>query len=138
VGFFQIATRLSLYVKTPWPSAFQEFMSAFELLNFEFIPWQSVACVASIDFYTKFWYALFVNHSLVLPCCHKGSNYHPRNRIVCVIPPVLLLVTSFVMSAFLCCRDRFFNLSDHYERNKAQTEEWRSKYWRLLLCMSTL
>jgi hypothetical protein len=56
VGFFQIATRLSLYVKTPWPSGFQAFMSAFELLNFEFIPWQSVACVASIDFYTKFWY----------------------------------------------------------------------------------
>lgn len=53
VGFFQIATILPFQGGIRWPSAFADFISIFSFLNFDFMPWQSIGCVASINYYQK-------------------------------------------------------------------------------------
>lgn len=42
VGFVQIATRLAAIVQIAWPRYFVSFIEKFELLNLDFIPWQTV------------------------------------------------------------------------------------------------
>jgi len=36
-----------------WPSAFTDFIEAFAVFNFDFIPWQTLGCAAAFDYFTK-------------------------------------------------------------------------------------
>jgi len=54
LGFFQITTNLAFALDIPWPTAYQQFITQFTMLNFDFIQWSSVGCVVSTHFYTKF------------------------------------------------------------------------------------
>jgi hypothetical protein len=47
VGFIQISTRLAAVVQIAWPTYFLAFIKNFELLNLDFIPWQTVSILSS-------------------------------------------------------------------------------------------
>ena len=53
VGFFQIAVNLAFAVDVPWPSHYRRFIQIFSFFSLDFIPWQSMECVTSLDYYTK-------------------------------------------------------------------------------------
>ncbi len=53
LGFFQIVTNLSSSLNVAWPVAYAEFLSWFDFLNLDFVPWQSLECTTAIDFFTK-------------------------------------------------------------------------------------
>jgi len=53
VGFFQIITNLAVNTAVPWPQAFITFVSWFSFINISFVPWESVGCLAKIDYYIK-------------------------------------------------------------------------------------
>ena len=48
----QIGAALSAMVDIPWPAAFQQFLSAFALINIDFVP-PSFECAITMDFYDK-------------------------------------------------------------------------------------
>lgn len=52
-GFLQILTNLTLSVTMPWPTHFRDFMLIFNFLNFDFLPWGTVGCVASLEYVDK-------------------------------------------------------------------------------------
>jgi len=54
LGFFQIVTNVAFLNDVPWPTVYQTFINWFSVLNLDFVPWQSVGCVASINYYHKF------------------------------------------------------------------------------------
>lgn len=53
VGFFQIASYLPSQGDIPWPQAFADFISAFAIFNFDFIPWQTLTCASGINYFSK-------------------------------------------------------------------------------------
>lgn len=53
IGFFQIASFLPAQGDVSWPSAFTDFIEAFAIFNFDFIPWQTLGCAATFDYFTK-------------------------------------------------------------------------------------
>jgi hypothetical protein len=106
VSFFQISGSLSSVVDTPWPGGFLTFMGWFEFLNFNFIPWQSVECVASFDYYTKF-------------------------LVVSLVPLVILGIISIAVLIPLCWLDRT-DMSDEEEK-RLKRQSLRQKYSRLVL-----
>lgn len=53
VGFFQVATILSFQGEVNWPRQFAEFISIFNFLNFDFVPWQTLGCATGINFFGK-------------------------------------------------------------------------------------
>lgn len=53
LGFLQISSIIVTVVVVKWPTAFLDFINAFSFLNLDFVPWQSVGCISSFDFYTK-------------------------------------------------------------------------------------
>jgi len=107
VGFFQISTSLSFIVEIPWPSYFHTFISYFNLVNLDFIPWQSVTCVATWSYYTKF-------------------------LIVALLPVGFLLFIALALFIPLFILDRCDRHNDDDTKRK-QRGEWRKKYWKLLL-----
>lgn len=40
-------------VNVPYPSYFQQFLSYFSWINLNLVPWNSLSCLTSINFYTK-------------------------------------------------------------------------------------
>jgi hypothetical protein len=54
VGWLQILTNLAFVLDVPWPRLYQTFIQLFDVVNFEFINFQSISCVQRIDFYFKF------------------------------------------------------------------------------------
>eukprot|EP00808_Paulinella_micropora_P032171 g2190.t1 len=52
LSFFQICTNLTFVVDVPWPPLYSKFISLFSFVNLDFIPWQSLGCVARFEFYT--------------------------------------------------------------------------------------
>jgi len=53
VAFLQVATNLTFVTEVPWPTAFADFISAFDIVNLSFVPWNTVACVGKFDYYRK-------------------------------------------------------------------------------------
>lgn len=54
IGFLQINSSAALQLKVPWPRVYQNFINAFSIVNLDFAPWQSVACVNPYTFYDKY------------------------------------------------------------------------------------
>ena len=65
LGFLQITTNLAFALDIPWPTYYQQFIVSFSIVNFDFIQWSTVGCVASVDFYTK-WIAITMTPIAVL------------------------------------------------------------------------
>jgi hypothetical protein len=53
IGFFQIVTNMAFVLDVKWPATYETFLSYFSFMNLDFVPWQSVGCVASYDYYIK-------------------------------------------------------------------------------------
>lgn len=52
-GFFQIITSAPFQAGVQWPSAYLAFIQNFQFVNFDFMPWSSLSCLAPIDHLTK-------------------------------------------------------------------------------------
>ena len=50
VSFLQVVTNMAFVLDLEWPAGFQSFISFFSFINLDFVPWQSVGCVAVIDY----------------------------------------------------------------------------------------
>lgn len=53
VGFFQISSIMPLQGEIAWPTAWTTFISAFSILNFDFIPWQTLTCATKITYFGR-------------------------------------------------------------------------------------
>lgn len=53
VSFFQISTVIAFQGRIPWPTFFQQFVGYFAFINFDFIPWQSLACATRVTIFDK-------------------------------------------------------------------------------------
>jgi len=53
-GFYQILTNLADVQNVPWPSLYLDFIDYFRLVNFDFIPWNSLGCLSNFDYFSKF------------------------------------------------------------------------------------
>jgi len=65
-GFLQILTNLSTVQGIPWPNMYVTFMSYFNVVNLDFIPWNSLGCVATFDYYVKFLFTVSLPFAMVL------------------------------------------------------------------------
>jgi hypothetical protein len=110
VGFLQIATNLAYVVEVPWPSYYSTFINAFDVVNLDFLPWQSVGCVSSLNFYVKF-------------------------VMLTIIPLVILMFIAIFFLIPMCLLDRAQGGLIQYRtaRNRA-----RRKFWKLALFTSFL
>jgi len=72
VAFLQVATALRYLPALLWPQYFRQFIAAFDFINLSFVPWSSIGCMVSYDYYEKtvivmiIPIALFVFISLVI------------------------------------------------------------------------
>jgi len=64
-----------------WPAAFVDFILSFTFFNFDFIPWQTVGCAASINYFDKTIIVGFVPviAALVLAVCFAVSWFITDN-----------------------------------------------------------
>lgn len=53
IGFFQIANVISFQGDISWPQLYQSFITIFQVLNLDFVPWQSIGCATNFDYYWK-------------------------------------------------------------------------------------
>eukprot|EP00808_Paulinella_micropora_P002032 g81900.t1 len=53
LSFLQICTNLTFVVDVPWPPLYARFINLFSFVNLDFVPWQSLGCVAAFDFYIR-------------------------------------------------------------------------------------
>jgi hypothetical protein len=53
VGFLQISTNLVLVSDVPVPSHYHAFIQAFKIVNLDFVPWVSLSCVATFDYFDR-------------------------------------------------------------------------------------
>ncbi len=63
LGYFQVATSLLGLADIPWPTYFTRFIRYFDFVNFDFVPWGSVECVATLTFYDK-----LLLYAILPPC----------------------------------------------------------------------
>merc|ERR1740130_479756 len=78
VGFGQIAQHIAFAGDIPWPGTFQAFASAFAIFNFNFLPWDSLQCVAAINHILKTWIVCIVPIGvllLMLVCMYLPMRY---------------------------------------------------------------
>jgi hypothetical protein len=52
LSFFQIVTNVAFIIDIPWPTYYQDFINVFTILNLDFVPWQSIGCVTSLNYCT--------------------------------------------------------------------------------------
>lgn len=54
ISFLQICSSMVfMQTEIPWPSYFRAFISFFDFVNIDLVPWSSLSCVATIDYYTR-------------------------------------------------------------------------------------
>lgn len=53
VSLFQIGTTIVSTMDIPWPALFKSFLGLLNFVNLDFVPWQSVGCVAHVSYFTK-------------------------------------------------------------------------------------
>jgi len=106
IGFLQIATNLAFFVDIPWPQGYVEFIKNFNVVNLDFVPWQSVGCVQALNFYTKF--------------------------LVVTLTPIGLLgvLTAFFLLPMYYIDQRDF---DDDDRRRAARKRTLRKFWKLCL-----
>jgi hypothetical protein len=106
VGFLQVATALTILVDTPWPTGFSTFVSAFDIVNLSFIPWESVECATDLD-----WYIIMA--------------------ITGAVPLLILIVASLVFFPTLwICEKRDFGDDDS---SRTKRKRWRQLFSKALL-----
>jgi len=106
LGFLQISTRILDIVNAQWPSYFSTFVSYFNVVNFDFIPWETVGCVTTINFYIKL-------------------------MIMMLVAPVVITFVSLLFSLGIRCADRYDMADDDTMRNRRQ--RYRQMLWRVIL-----
>ncbi len=126
LSYFQIASTLVSLVEIPWPSAFQKFIQAMSFVNLDFIPYGTVACVATLTFYDKLvlifllpiavlalvvavpWFLLWFQNRVDYSDDSRKRNERSlsRRKIIKLVVFALFLmypsVSSTVLSFFLC------------------------------------
>jgi len=92
LGFIQIMTNMAFSVDIPWPSGYKEFISGFNVFNFDFVKISSVECIFSTNYYNKFLIisitplALFLAVAVfyllpkVLGACYRDDSEDARKR----------------------------------------------------------
>jgi len=106
LGFFQITTNLRLLTHVPWPRVYETFVGYLDFVNIDFVPWQSVGCVAFFDYYSRL--------------------------LVITITPVVIfiaLVLFFLVPTYIMDR---LDFSDLQERRMAR-KKTRRTFWKLIL-----
>jgi hypothetical protein len=73
LGFMQISTNLTFILDIPWPSYYDKFLDFFDVVNLDFIPWQSVGCVAKFGFYDRYW-LLTITRNFFSTCDRSDRN----------------------------------------------------------------
>jgi len=106
LSFLQIFTRLLDVVDSRWPSYFETFLGYIGVVNFDFVPWETVSCITPIDFYTKLL-------SMML------------------IAPVALLLISLGLYVAMLFADRQDMADDNTQRNRRA--HYRRLLWRIIL-----
>lgn len=53
LGFFQIAVGIAFAIEIPWPDTYKEFISLFNVANFDLVQWTRFGCVVDTDYYDK-------------------------------------------------------------------------------------
>lgn len=53
LGFFQISVGIAFALTIPWPSLFKEFISLFNIANFDILQWTRADCLVRVSFLTK-------------------------------------------------------------------------------------
>lgn len=53
LSFLQIAVNLPFVVDVPWPPTFLEFCAYFDMVNLNFMPWQTFGCISDVNYYEK-------------------------------------------------------------------------------------
>lgn len=81
VTFVQLSSAAVRVVELQWPSAFATVVGALNFVNFDLIPWSTLACLVTVDYYTKLW-------------------------VICLTPIVVLLLLSAVFFAVMKLADR--------------------------------
>jgi len=53
VSFFQIVLNLAFAVDVPWPETYRKFIQVFSFFSLDFMPWQSMNCVTSFNYFAR-------------------------------------------------------------------------------------
>jgi hypothetical protein len=53
LSFMQVTTNLNSAIDIPWPRLYNKFLTAFDFVNFNFLPWNSLSCIESFDYYAQ-------------------------------------------------------------------------------------
>lgn len=109
-SFVQIAGSFVSMVDVPWPSYYVSFISTFNILQLEFIPWNAMSCVVSIDYYAQIY-------------------------LVAAVPLVMLLLLSFLNLCNVVMDRR--DLSDDASRRVAK-RIYRTKVLQIILFLMFL
>jgi IPT/TIG domain/Transient receptor potential (TRP) ion channel/Tyrosine-protein kinase ephrin type A/B receptor-like len=106
VGFFQVTANLAFAVEVPWPSGYRDFMSVFSFITMDFVPWQSVGCVALLDYYQKL-------------------------LVVCLTPLALMVILLFfyLLPSYICDKHDMRD-DDSFRRLRRHS---RRKFWKLVI-----
>lgn len=106
VGLLQIGTTIVSTMDIPWPVLFKDFLNLLNFVNLDFVPWQSVGCVAHVSYFFKLY-------------------------MITAIPiaAFLALVFLYMIPLYLLARR---DMSDT-EIYKIKREVAMAKFWRLCL-----
>lgn len=107
VGFLQISLVIAFLGNISWPTYFQSFIGVFAIVNFDFLPWQSLGCAASGFF-----------------------NFHVKALMTCLIPIIVfvILLCIFILPHKLCA-----GKGPATEATLATREWHRNKFYKLWL-----
>lgn len=106
ITFFQLATALLSITSVNWPPTFQYFVSAFDFVNLNFLPWNYVGCVTRLRLFDKI-------------------------MITSFFPPLFLLIIGGPLFVLLwCCEKRDDSDKDDARLRRARA---RSTFWRVLV-----
>lgn len=105
VGFVQVSSAIGAMTDVPLPPAFLVFVSTFQLISFDFIPWSSILCVAAVSFYSRF--------------------------VLMGLTPLIALVLVHFLLTVLSTRDAIDMSDDSTQReaNKAKRYRYLKLFW---------
>jgi len=58
--FVQLGTHLALNLDIPWPNSYRAFISAFDFINMDVLPWAGASCVTKIGFFATLSFMVLV------------------------------------------------------------------------------
>lgn len=69
VSFLQISFAVQSAVRVTWPTAYASFIRTFDFVNLDIIPWNTIGCALSLDFYAQYRLTILVSIGTVLFFC---------------------------------------------------------------------